>query len=100
MAVTVLKGFLFYCQCRNSAFLLAIAVAAMCPLLALFNPLGPSQIPATITSEYKSELIYPRPDGSKDFNLIKDGTASFNGFSFYLMGDIPVSCPFHDSSFC
>ena len=39
----------------------------------------------------KPEENFPKPDGTKDHNLVKANTTSFNSFSFYLMGDTPVS---------
>ena len=41
----------------------------------------------------ESTVILPQPDGTKDYNLKKKEdttTTTFNGFSFYLMGDTPV----------
>ena len=43
----------------------------------------------TITN--KLEEIFPKPDGTNDYNLVKNNSTSFNDFSFYLMGDTPVS---------
>ena len=43
------------------------------------------------TSTTKLDAIFPTPDGAKDHNLMKGTTTSFNAFSFYLMGDTPVS---------
>jgi hypothetical protein len=38
------------------------------------------------------EDIYPNPDGTNDYNLVEGrNPSSFNAFSFYVMGDTPVS---------
>lgn len=50
------------------------------------------QADGTVTTKLAEEIIYPRPDGTKDYNLIKENTTSFQAFSFYVMGDTPVSC--------
>ena len=34
-------------------------------------------------------VVLPKPDGTRDYNLRKSNTTSFNGFGFYLMGDTP-----------
>jgi hypothetical protein len=49
-------------------------------------------IKADDTITIKVEEIFPKPDGTKDYNSVKGNTSSFNAFSFYLMGDTPVSC--------
>lgn len=45
----------------------------------------------TIRTKQAKEIIYPLPDGTKDYNLVKENSTSFQGFSFYVMGDTPVS---------
>ena len=45
----------------------------------------------TIQTKQAKEIIYPLPDGTKDYNLVKENSTSFQGFSFYVMGDTPVS---------
>mmetsp|Transcript_180 Transcript_180/g.368 ORF Transcript_180/g.368 Transcript_180/m.368 type:complete len:400 (+) Transcript_180:162-1361(+) len=43
----------------------------------------------TMTTTTEFDVIFPKPDGTKDYNLVKEATTSFNAFSFYLMGDTP-----------
>jgi len=44
----------------------------------------------TISTTNLLEGIFPKPDGTKDYNLVKErNTSSFNAFSFYVMGDTP-----------
>ena len=50
-----------------------------------------SNVKANVTTTTKLEAIFPKPDGTKDYNLAKENITSFNAFSFYLMGDTPVS---------
>lgn len=49
------------------------------------------QTNGTIQTKQAKEIIYPLPDGTKDYNLVKENSTSFQGFSFYVMGDTPVS---------
>jgi hypothetical protein len=102
MAAPALKNVQLYrITCRENKPLLAILALSLSLVLMLYSPIfGPSCIRyGAVTSESKVELIYPRPGGSKDFNLRDDATTSFDGFSFYLMGDTPVSIFNHKSLF-
>lgn len=96
MAIPLKKVFSLYRRCGSHRSLLVLTLSLICLVAVLYSTSSPLRIGGATTSESKFEdLIYPRPDGSKDFNLRKNGTTNFNGFSFYLMGDTPVSliCP-------
>jgi hypothetical protein len=93
MSVPTLKILSLYRRFGSHRSLLVVVLSLLCLLFVLYSSSGPLRIRGASTSESKAEPIYPRPDGSKDYNLRKDGTTNFNGFSFYLMGDTPVSPP-------
>jgi hypothetical protein len=66
-------------------------IGLVCFLIMLFNVFETSKNNNKATVLEKLEVIHPLPDGSNDYNLLKTkNTTSFNGFSFYLMGDTPV----------
>jgi hypothetical protein len=58
----------------------------------LFRSSDSTKAETTLASDarQKQEVIHPRPDGSKDLNLLSStNNTSFDGFGFYLMGDTP-----------
>ena len=72
-----------------------LIIVVVCFAMTILNTLRRqtqlSSVKAKGTISNKLEAIFPKPDGTKDYNLVKENTTSFNAFSFYLMGDTPVS---------
>ncbi len=76
------------CQIPRWLFVVGLSVVFLL-INSAWDKIPDVQLNGTVAT--KLETVFVKPDGLKDYNLKKRNTTSFKGFSFYLMGDTPVS---------
>lgn len=76
---------------RMPRWRLFAGIFVFCLLNSAWRKMPNLKTSGTVTTKIANEIVFPKPDGIKDYNLVKENNTSFNAFSFYVMGDTPVS---------